>query len=540
MDDERAASRPRMSGKAAERPARTDNDAASFDEETYLRFNPDVRQAVSNGVFKTGREHFDRYGRAEGRPFRKLGRDSRNQVVLAGYVNAIAEQPKARPCGIESLRLSGTGGIFLTGWVDDAVDPLDSVDLYFFGWAVSLDAAVLARSRRVDVESALGNVARHAYGFWGFLFAGRVLIAGQCTGVVRLKSGAETGFVLQPEIVTDHALRKLACGYLAVTKFFGRPMQAAVASIAGGIGAQLVGLNRAVVRQLVAAPYVERFGAGRQHYAASLIVCLYGRPEFLFLQCAVLARQAAMRDCELIYVCNSPQLADQVLREARLAALVYGIDLTVIIPGGNAGLAGANNLAAREARSDRLVFMHPDVLPRDAETLARHAAIVAERPAAETDLFGAALVHDNGALAQAGRYFELEATPELDGGLLRLADYGQGAPADAAAFLRPRPVLALSSAFMSVNRLWFERLDGFNEDYVFAGYEDADFCMKSLAQSRPAWLHGLSFWHTEGGSTRLRQHEGGAIVNRWLFTRNWRENLTRSLLGAEPALGGPA
>ena len=52
----------------------TDKDAASeagngelFDEEAYLRLNPDVARAVANGEVASGRQHFLKHGRAEAR-----------------------------------------------------------------------------------------------------------------------------------------------------------------------------------------------------------------------------------------------------------------------------------------------------------------------------------------------------------------------------------------------------------------------------------------------------------------------------------------
>jgi hypothetical protein len=41
--------------------------AEAFDEAAYLRGNPDVAAAVAAGKLKSGRQHFDRYGHAEGR-----------------------------------------------------------------------------------------------------------------------------------------------------------------------------------------------------------------------------------------------------------------------------------------------------------------------------------------------------------------------------------------------------------------------------------------------------------------------------------------
>ena len=44
---------------------------ANFDEEAYLRANPDVADAVRKGFMRSGRSHFEAFGRNEGRRMRK-------------------------------------------------------------------------------------------------------------------------------------------------------------------------------------------------------------------------------------------------------------------------------------------------------------------------------------------------------------------------------------------------------------------------------------------------------------------------------------
>lgn len=41
---------------------------SSFNEELYLAANPDVAAAVARGQFASGRQHYNRHGRYEGRP----------------------------------------------------------------------------------------------------------------------------------------------------------------------------------------------------------------------------------------------------------------------------------------------------------------------------------------------------------------------------------------------------------------------------------------------------------------------------------------
>jgi hypothetical protein len=46
---------------------RTEPSESSFDEIRYVAANEDVAHAIRLGVFTSGREHWERYGRAEGR-----------------------------------------------------------------------------------------------------------------------------------------------------------------------------------------------------------------------------------------------------------------------------------------------------------------------------------------------------------------------------------------------------------------------------------------------------------------------------------------
>jgi GT2 family glycosyltransferase len=116
--------------------------------------------------------------------------------------------------------------------------------------------------------------------------------------------------------------------------------------------------------------------------------------------------------------------------------------------------------------------------------------------------------------------------------MVRVEHYGKGAPSWSRQFECPRPVPAVTGAFISVDRDWFETLGGFNEDYLFGHYEDADLSLRSLIRGKPVWVHDFPLWHLEGkGSVRRPPHEGGSMVNRWLFSQLWGDLITRDLAG---------
>jgi len=518
-----------------------------FSEDIYLRLNPDVRLAVGAGKFRSGREHYERYGRAEGRPAVLPATLPRDRLLMTGNDALARDTGKAPACALDMIRVSRSGAIFLTGWVNDALDPIDCLELYVSTWCYAFDKQSLARVRRPDTEAALANSGRHNYGFWGFTFTARRLQAGVCSVVVRLKSGLELSLLLNAEPIEDHEMRKLALSHLSRAEYFGNPYFEAVASIEHAIGAQLVDFNKMLSRRAVNEPYVERFGQTLPHYRGSIIVCLYGKVEYMFLQQALFAKQHGIEDYEFIYVSNSAYIAEPLLKEARLCAQIYGLDMTLVILNANAGFGAANNLAAAYANSDRLIIMNPDVFPHGPDWAARHTALLDTLPPARTDLFGAPLYYDDGSLMHGGMYFALDTMPSFASGrkaetsILRVEHYGKGAPPEATGFTTARPVPAVTGAFISTSRAWFERLGGFTTDYVFGHYEDADLCLKSIEAGRPPWLHDIKLWHLEGkGSARRPQHEGGSAVNRWLFTKNWAEMVAQDLLGPHPSRPGLA
>jgi GT2 family glycosyltransferase len=541
LDDELAAL---LDGEPAERPA-------DFDDGLYLRLNQDVAAAVVSGVYASGFEHYMKYGAKEGRRYRPaLGEPVGPVVVSLDLPPPSSGRPVggARPVpampahSIEALRVSGGGGVFIVGWIDDALDTLTELRLEGDGWALDVARLSLARVRRRDVEAVLKSNQRHAYGYWSFIELGRDMPRQtMCRVRLRTRSGAYVMLDVEGKSVGDQDLRDVVLGYLADSDFFGNPHTCAVACLDGGVADQIVAHNRRITAAMVANPYVERFGPTGRPAKGSLVVCLYGKPEYLFLQNALFAGGAGIEDYELVYVCNSPELGERLLKDARIASAVHGMRQTLVLLPGNAGFGAANNLAVNYASSDRVVALNPDVFPWHTDWARRHTAAVENLPPAETSLFGVPLYYDDGSLMHGGMFFDIDTALVAEPGgmtsreLVRVEHYGKGAPPDTARFVQPRRVPAVTGAFMSCRRDWFERLGGFTEDFVFGHYEDADLCLRSLAAGAPVWLHDIRLWHLEGkGSIRLPVHEGGSFVNRWLFSRRWASEIRNGLLGPSP------
>jgi GT2 family glycosyltransferase len=518
-----------------------------FDEAAYLRAFPDVAEAIDRGDLTSGLEHYLRAGRGERRLLRPeyFRQMAQIRAAAAVAVPTVAQPAKSAvpAASIDAFVVAESGAVFVVGWVDDQHNPLVAVSLGPERRAWTL----FPRLRRQDVEVSLQGNSRFHYGFW--LFAGaeeqaaprRAAGAAEQAIELRFANGGETEIRRAPSIVSDAELRDIVMTYFAGVEYWGNRSVEAFEALDRGAGEALVAFNRSISRGIVAGATKEQFGPRLKRPKGSIIVPLYGISDYLFLQSCTYAHGPGIEDYEFIYVVNSPELIEKLHREARIAEAIYGLSQTLVFLPGNSGFGAANNVALQFAQSDRLLCVNPDVFPQQRNWAARHTELVATLPPVQTRLFGATLYYDDGSLMHGGMYFDadvgIHTTPSKISRrpLLRVEHYGKGAPPWATQFTASRPVPAVTGAFISVERAWFEKLGGFTEDYVFGHYEDADLCLKSLQAGTAPWLHELRMWHLEGkGSRKLPQHEGGSLVNRWLFSRTWAAFIQAEVSGQHP------
>jgi GT2 family glycosyltransferase len=438
-----------------------------------------------------------------------------------------AQDQAAMAIHIDAVFACPSGTVLIAGWVDDRGNPLRRLDV-LAGGSLAAPAGALGRLRRPDVDEALRSDG-YSFGFWTVRRAAGPIAEGAEWVIRGAHANGCSGIAKPPfKLVSERELRAAILEYFAAMTYSGDPELARGIALGSGIGDAIIALNRTMLVKTLASPWVAQYGPELKSFAGSVIVCLFGKPEFMFLQMALFSAAPGYRDYEFIYVSNSPELSETLDKEARLCARIYGVSVTLICLADHAGLGPANNAAARFARSRRLIFAHPDVFPRDPGWARRHAGIVEDQPAARTVLFGAPLYYEDGALMHNGICFEVDAAAAAGAAALIRSD---SAGRDAA----PRQVPAVSGAFISAARDWFEALGGFDEDYVFSAYEDYDLCLKSFVAGRPAWLQDLPFWQMAGGgSARYRAQEGGALVNRWTFSRKWAGLIAGTLNGKTP------
>jgi GT2 family glycosyltransferase len=509
---------------------------ATSDEAEYLRRYPDVAAAVRRGRFKSGRDHFDLHGRFEGRawPDARPGARPAPAATLGERPRPDPEQspkPPTAPHSFDAV-VSSPSGIFIEGWLDDRAQRTTGIEVVDLSTGRRAQTPFY-RCRRTDVEAALSCPKPYEFGFWTVLRTNAAPRAGSMAVKLTAADGAQ--FAIQPNaelrLASDEFFEHLL-------SFYGRKAvlgNAAARSFSEfdlGFGetiAELYGQMAAGRRVVTTAD----FGLRPQRPEWSLVCVLYGVPDFLYLLVAQFARFMRLDGVEFIFVSNSPELDETLVRDAELASLVFGAQVRVITLNQNCGFSYANNVGVRAARSRDIAVINPDVFPRNAAACQALGALGGG--ALGRDIVGGKLFYADGTVMHEGMYFvrDEKLAALADRPIWTVEHFRKGFPdlGDTA----QREVPAVTGALMLFRAETFEAVGGFDEKFVYGHYEDADLCMRvAAAGGRVLYDPRLAYWHYEGkGSIKRPEHAGSGFFNRWRFAQVWGSKLEEAYGGRD-------
>lgn len=277
-------------------------------------------------------------------------------------------------------------------------------------------------------------------------------------------------------------------------------------------------------RASVAIAEVTQHGRPPVHPSASIVVPLYGRIDFVVHQLAQFALDPEMRDSDLIYVLDSPELAGEFRTSAARTSRLYEVPFRTVILNQNGGYAVANNLGATLARARRLLLLNSDVLPDKPGWLSTMTAFYDTTP--RIGALGCKLLYEDDSLQHAGMYFERFA----DGPQWYNGHYFKGLHRTLPAANAARCVPAVTGACMMLGTALFESAGGLSACYLQGDYEDSDLCLRLAAAGRENWYTpNVEMFHLEGQSYPSSQRRLFSDYNRWLHTRLWDAQITETM-----------
>ncbi len=401
-----------------------------FSESSYRERYPEVAAEVEAGRFATGFDHFLLCGQHEGRHPHSLWLDV--DWYRDTYPEADAE--------IEAGRFKNAFDHYLREGAARRYSPHAAFDEDWY------------LQRYGDIEKSV-ETGRYLCGYQHFMEDGRA--EGRQPHPLYSEENYRR---LHPEVDTEVSSGRLASAYLhLVTSGLaeGRPWE--LRDPDQEIRQAATHLARCRLEQFFFHDRTLVFASPEQPDVSILLV-LYNRAELTF-QCLESLRLVEGVTFEVIVVDN-----DSRDRTRELLRRLEGI--RVILNDENAGFTRACNQAAAKARGRHLLFLNNDT---ELYPASLRSAVTRLEATSDAGVVGGRVIALDSRLQEAGSIVWKDGSTQ---------GYGRGDDPLSGAYLYPREVDYCSGVYLLTPRELFERLDGFDETFAPAYYEESDYCFR--------------------------------------------------------------
>ena len=265
---------------------------------------------------------------------------------------------------------------------------------------------------------------------------------------------------------------------------------------------------------------IHQYGEPNESPDVSIIVPLYQRVDFLEQQLAQFVHDPEILRAELIYVLDSPELADGLRELAAQLFPLYRMPFKIVTLKQNAGFSAVNNVGAWLSRGRLLLLLNSDILPEQPGWLGRMIEFYDSTPG--IGALGPKLLFEDDSLQHAGVYFS-----RLTGSSLwENRHYFKGLHRNLPVANVPRPVPAVTGACLMIASDLYKRFGGLRNIYVQGDYEDSDLCLQLVEAGYENWyLPDAELYHLEGQSQAVSSRQLHNRYNIWLHTRLWEERI---------------
>jgi GT2 family glycosyltransferase len=284
-------------------------------------------------------------------------------------------------------------------------------------------------------------------------------------------------------------------------------------------------------RYLGGISYSEVYRSSKQRPASadslSMVTVLYNDFTLFRLQQLLMARALPGVNFEWVVVLNKCEGLDGFVREAAAIDQLVPFSIRVVAASANSGFSAANNYGASITQSARVALVNPDIFPNPHVGVELKTLFARQVP--KNTLIGARMVYGTGALMHDGMYIDEDPTYDEDArqrrSLLRVEHYGKGSTLEGSSKPSLRRVPAVSGAFWMMQQESFFKVGALSTDYLFAHYEDADFCMRMWESDGEVQVFEPAvLTHLEGVSSH---NSPVGLSTRWLnrlrFSERWRQ-----------------
>lgn len=447
--------------------------------------------------------------------------DENPLTIEAAMRHDLSAENPGLPHGVDVFQTTD-GAFFLEGWIDDHGPTLTGLSVVDSAGGQQ-DLFPVYRVHRPDVDSGLHSGQHREPGFWTAALTERLQMVGSVFSLVLADGSCIRLDPRRPSQKRPQEFLEMLLARLGSRKVHGNLAARSFKDLNAGLDRVLsrlhlkAALDRAVVTRAVFGP--------EGTVDVGVICVLYGISDFLYLLVSQFARFGQLSGIEFVFVNNSPELLDIVLRDAELASFVFDARIRIVSLNQNCGFSHANNAGVTESRAGTIAIINPDVYPRHSGAIAQLRALAESGPANEVR--GGKLFYADGSIMHEGMYFRVDKRlSAISPAPVWMVEHYRKGFADRND-TQTRAVPAVTGALMVMKRSLYERLGGFSTDFIYGNFEDADLCLRAQESGAHVVIDpALAFWHYEGkGSTKRPEHVGANLYNHWTFSRKWNQRL---------------
>lgn len=418
-------------------------------------------------------------------------------------------------------------GLFVSGWLQDPYQMLEKITaISALGFSLELSSQDIYRIERQDVNEFLQNTRYSNFeeklGFCAYAPVPdsiRKIIRGVAElhsfrFVITLKGGIEVEIIPDVKYSDYYNARRQVMQITSPNKVSEKMLANCIAPV--GLKLQKLCIEQARIKDVtvIGKPVAEPL--------VSIVIPLYRRLDFMKVQLATMANDPSTKQCEIIYVLDSPEQEEELRAFLLSHCALYQLPVKLVIMQRNSGYAAANNAGASQATGKYLVLLNSDVFAKTKGWVLKMAQFYASSP--KIGVLGAKLIYEDGALQHAGMFFAYTTFP-----FWLTLHYYKGLPSNYAPAKKNRPVPAVTGACLMIDRQLYQEVDELTTDYVIGDFEDSDLCLKCEALGYESWYFAdATLYHLERQSVPLNSVYNGSLawrLNARLHQERWGDQI---------------